>query len=262
MGFCDSAGRGFLMLTHQRDAWGNLGLTVEENNEKRMGRFLISSPQAREKRLDWETWGWQLRDWQAGDSTILKVRLWYFKAENVQRLFDKFSECRKDLNPTRQVNLFPFSAAAQLVRNKWNIRNWDETLGIYCSEESSNNTSNRWQLGWISGAIVTLPLFQQGDELTQRRVMRDLAFVFEKAPTRSGFFNGSSDGQHYYSDAFATPHPHNLTMVRRQGDALYYGLRHLCLFQESEVGFPSAWEQCSEWPSKRVWSDYLKIMDR
>jgi hypothetical protein len=243
MGFCDSAGRGFLMLTQQRDAWGNLGLTVEEDNEKRVGKFLVSSPQAREQKLSWNSGEWRLRDWQAGDSATLKVRFCFFQADKIQTLFDRLAEWRKDLNSARRVHTIPFSAAARLVRDKWNATHWDDDLGFYFGDGNSPSQPNRWQLGWISGLIVTQPLFQQGDDLTRWRVMRDLAFVFEKTPAASGFFNGSSNGTEFFSDAFDQPHPHKMSMVRKQGDGLYYALRQLMLFRDLEVQIPAAWKR-------------------
>jgi len=244
MGFYDASGRGFLLLTSQQGDRGNLGLTVEEDNKYGVGRFLVSTPQTRRRRVDWVKWDADLRDWEAGDCTTLKIRMWFFCAEKLQVLFDRFAECRKDLNPSRLENRFPFSAAAKLVREKWNARNWDNLGAFYAGDENHGKQQvNHWQLGWTSGGIVTQPFIQQGDEKTRERALRELEFILEKAPAPSGFIYACSDGVKFFNDGFGEPHPHNMTMVRRQGDALYYLVRQLIILQLQGHKTPALWQE-------------------
>ncbi len=247
MGLRTVDGRGFLLLTKQQCEFGNLGLTIEEQPAEKRLRLVVTAPRSRSRIPTGTAFGAgdPQRDWKAGDTATIRMRGWKFPAPAIQTLFDRFSECRKDMEPSAPVNAIPFSAAWHLVEDKLNDNNWNENLGFYCHGNTTKEARplfDYWQLGWVSGGINTIANLLQGNDLSRSRTQRTLDFMFTKTPAKSGFWYGSSNGKEFYGDAFFDPHPNNLSMVRKQADGLAYGMKQLLLMREQKTPVPPAWE--------------------
>ena len=131
------------------------------------------------------------------------------------------------------------------MEDKLNGNNWNENLGFYCHGNTTGATKplyDYWQLGWVSGGINTIANILQGNDLSRSRAQRTLDFMFTKTPAQSGFWYGASDGVGFYGDGFSDPHPHNLSMVRKQADGLAFGMKQLLLMREQNSSVPPAWE--------------------
>jgi hypothetical protein len=269
LGFRAVDGRGFLLLTQQQCACGNLGLTIEEDPAARRLRFSVTAPRLRSKIANMMGFraGDPPRDWKAGDAVEIRLRVWRFKAPDVQTLFDHFAECRKELEPSGGAqNTLPFSEAWRLLEEKHNANNWNGTLGFYCHGETANGTQkplyDYWQLGWVSGGINTLAMLLQGNGMSRERTWKTLDFMFTKTPAKSGFWSGASDGKGFFGDGFATPHPHNLSMVRKQADGLAFGMKQLLLLREQHTPVPPAWEASARGLADafvRLWDTYGQL---
>src|SRR5208282_3581535 len=145
MGFQSAARRqGFLLFTTQGTRLGNTGLTVERMAEGRHARFLLTAPCVREFRQD------HCRavpsddravTWNTGESLKLRLRVCFFAAPELQRLFDRFCELRKGLNPSEPANELPFSAAWKMLEEKYHRDNWDENSGYFKLAPNSNSTA-------------------------------------------------------------------------------------------------------------------------
>ena len=59
-------------------------------------------------------------------------------------------------------------------------------------------------------------------------------FIETAAP--SGFLYGVSDGENFYGDAFNAPHPHNMHLIRKNSDALYFAIKQLFLLDNTGRG--------------------------
>ena len=253
MGFhSPSRQQGFLLLTTQQTRFGNSGLTVETRPGARQGRFLVTAPCVRECRQDHckaAPSDDRAADWEAGDSVTLRFRVCFFPAPDLQALFEQFCRLRKDLNPSQRKEELPFSAAWKLLEDKFHRDNWDERCGYFklapnahtTFEVAENPLCFLWQLGWVGGGMVTLPLLFQGGEQSRQRAWRNLEMLFERTAAPSGFFYGIGDGEKFYGDGFDRPHPHNLHMVRKSADLLYFAIKHFDLLHKQSREVPPVW---------------------
>ena len=242
---------GFLLVTEQGSRFGNHGLTVEARGGG--ARFLVTAPCVREFRqahcaqVPSDDRG---VSWKVGDSITLKFRIECFPVTNLQALFDRFCEVRKSsLNPSVRREELPFSAGWKIVEEKYNRDNWVEAHGYYklapnahtTFEVAENPLCFLWQIGWVGGGMMTLPMLAQGSEETRRRTRRNLDMIFDKTQAPSGFFYGIGDGEKFYGDGFDRPHPHRLHMVRKSGDWLYFAIKHLDFLQKQGAAVPAGW---------------------
>jgi len=97
--------------------------------------------------------------------------------------------------------------------------------------------------------IATEPLLQSASPQTRRRALRNLEVFFAGAPRPCGLFFSKrrSDGvwtPEYCHDS-ERPWTNQWTLVRRQGDALWYLLRQLDFLEREDRAFktPSAWNE-------------------
>jgi hypothetical protein len=245
--------QGFLLLTTQATNLGKSGLTVETFADGGHCRLLVTAPRVREFRQDLckaVPSDDSAARWEAGDSVTLRVRVCFFAAPELQSLFDRFVKMRKDLNPSERREELPFSAAWKIVEEKYNRDNWVEQHGYYklaptndtTYEAADNPICFLWQLGWVGGGMMTLPMLAQGGPLTRARARSNLKMIFEKTQAHSGFFYGSGDGENFYSDSFDRPHPHNLHLVRKSADWLYFAIKQLDLLRKQGEAIPPDWE--------------------
>ena len=271
MGFhSPSRQMGFLVQTEQGSRFGNHGLTVESSANHDHARFLITAPAVREFRQDHcksvpsEDRG---ADWKAGDRLTLRLRVCVFEAPALQDLFDHYCDLRKDLNPAHSTATLPLGAASDLVLAKYNRDNWVETPGYYklapnahtTFEVAENPLCFLWQIGWVGGGMMTLPMLAHGDETTRARAWRNLEMIFDRTQAPSGFFYGLGDGTNFYGDGFDRATPHNLHMVRKSGDWLYFAIQHFDLFAKQGRDIPLEWQNAIRRLADafvRVWENY------
>jgi hypothetical protein len=247
--------QGFLVQTMQQTRFGNSGLFVETNADSRQASFLVTTPAVRQYRQDNTCRPLPSEDraaqWKAGDCITLTLRACFFAAPELQTLFDRFCELRKDLNPSRCRETLPFSAAFRIVEEKYNRDNWVEQHGYYRLAPTSDTTFEvadnpinfLWQLCWVGGGQATLPLLFQGDAIARQRAWRNLEMIFEKTQAPSGLFYGIGDGQKFYSDGFDRPWPHNLHMTRKSAEWLLFAIKHFDLLRKQGRPAPAEWER-------------------
>ncbi len=254
MGFYSpSQKQGFLLFSEQGSCFGNHGLTVERCG-KGSCRFLLTAPSVRELYHNHCKEPTPSDDrgvaWSAGDEITLKLVVTAFEAPQLQGLFDRFCDLRKcSLYTSEPRCKLPYSAGWKIIEEKYNRDNWVEEDGYYklapnfhtTFETASKPLCFLWQIGWVGGGIMTLPMLAQGSAETRARAMRNLEMIFEKTQAPSGFFMGLGDGQAFYSDGVDTPYKHNLHMVRKSGDWLYFGIKQLDLLKKQGVEVPESW---------------------
>lgn len=236
------------LLTEQRTRFGNSGLTVEESASRSQCTFSVTVPAMRKKRqtmVNQVPSDDRAPDWQTGDSVTLKARLYLDRAKTVQDLFDRFVEIRQDLTGhAKLTHQLPFDAAFHIQQKKYNEQNWDESRGYY-SVGMRENMAQDWQLGWVGGLMATLPLIAKGDPLSVERAIQNIETIISKTQAPSGFFYGIGDGTNWYGDGFTTPHPHNMHMVRKSADALYFFAKQFLMLEKLNPDWkcPEHWRQ-------------------
>jgi hypothetical protein len=111
------SGEAVILLTEQGSPLGNHGITVEESLDRSSAVLRIEAPGVRRDTLytmlNTATPSWDRgADWKTGDAVTLRFRLFRFPAADVQALYDRFAEVRKDLTgPVTLKHELPFSAA-------------------------------------------------------------------------------------------------------------------------------------------------------
>ena len=246
LGWRSPEGKGFLLFAPDHNEIGAMGLTITEDGPQGKASFTVESPRRRSKipNIMGFREGDPLRDWKAGDTATLTVRVRFFDAPRLQDLFDHYAEGRKDFGDRRTVKALPFSEADRMVREKVNALNWDEELGYYRHGISRLNTKpyDWWQLGWVSGGLTTLPMIAQADPVQKDRALRNLAFMFEGSPVENGLWKAHHDGTKFNNEDPRPPRPGYLVSVRRLSDGLYFGLKQILMLEARGEEVPAAWK--------------------
>lgn len=246
----------FWLLTEQRCRLGNLGLFVEESEDRQRAVIRVIAPAVRELRPSINgrvPSADRGAKWNQGDELTLHLRLAFFDAPKLQALFDRFADIRKDLSsapgsrqdrPAPAPHVLPFSQAWEILEDKFNRQNWNEAAGLYGlgGDANSGNMNSIWQLGWVGGGQSTQALLFCGKELSRLRARRTLETVLTRSQARSGFFYTLGDGQHWYSDGFTQPFADHLMLIRKNADALYFFLKQFALLKQQGQSVPRTWE--------------------
>ncbi len=221
---------GWIVLTEQGDKLGNFGLDIKESSGRSTAQFTIRTAAP--------------ADFKAGDSVTIPCRLYTFQAAQRADMLRRFSEVRKDINPHTRVEELPFSEAWKLLDNRYQQKLWDDRIGMYCITPPGTGTRWNfiWQLGWVGGGQVTLPLMMQGDDQTRQRALRNLDVIFTKSQAKSGFFNTYGNGEQFASFGFSSAFKYHECLTRMQGDWLYMAQRQFQWIQSTGGTVPPFWK--------------------
>ncbi|MHA4809085.1 hypothetical protein ACX0G9_13310 [Flavitalea flava] len=239
------AGKGFILLTEQQTRWGNNGLSITENKTKDSCTVSLVAPAMRKLASgfgDYHASGDMAPDWKAGDETTIRFRVYVFDAHQIPDVLDKYMTIRKELNgPNQPRNLVPMSKLLDLGRGICSHNFIRVPAGAYYKPENDEH----FQLGWVSGMMNTYPMLASGVEKERRRVMEELDFVTSSLQGRSGYFYGGclATGKLRSDKEEAGCHI-TTAMVRKNGDALFWLMKHLLLFRAQGYGdsIKLAWE--------------------
>ena len=253
--------------------FGDIGIDFEENAARSQSTLTFLTPCVRENfiyrigKIESRPSPDQPRDLEPGMVVNLPLWLHFSRAERVPSFVAEFAANRKQHTGGHSSHCeFPMSAAAQLVAEKHNRENWHEALGIYASGVLLEGQPPHWQMGWIGGAMVTLPLLVGKDVLSRERAWRNLDFIFSQAIAPSGFFKGMFENGGWTDDSFgkAPPGTGRWHLLRKSADGLYFILRHFELLAatQPEREIPAAWEQgvqgCAD-AFVRLWEKYHQL---
>jgi hypothetical protein len=224
---------GWWIATDQGTRLGNTGLDFEENSDRTRATLALSAPGMREdavyfigtmavrKSPD------RAPDWAVGATVVLRASVHAFPCTDVAALYVRLADVRPAM-PVIAPAVLPFSAAFDILREKFNRENWHEASGIYAGTTEQHADGPTWQMGWVGGMQATLPLLALGDSATRARVLRNLDFVFAEGLSRSGFFEGMLERGRWTDDSFGkAPDPSKRWhLTRKSADGLYFILRH------------------------------------
>ncbi|MCD2421846.1 hypothetical protein LQ567_03675 [Niabella pedocola] len=241
--------KSFMVLTDQRSAFGNHGLTIAENAARDQCRFSVTAPAMR--RLapgfgDFHPSGDKAPDWKAGDRLTLHFRIYVMNANGIPGLLRTFMKYRKDVTgPNRPRNWLPMSYYTQLATTITSNHFRTFPVGSYYLPENSKD----FQLGWVSGMMNTYPMLALNNEKERERVAQELDFVVHKLQGSSGYFYGGITAEGKIRPEKMNPaFPEVQAMVRKNADALLWLLKHLMLLkaQGYDTAIKPEWEAAAK----------------
>jgi hypothetical protein len=252
--------------------FGEIGIDLIENEARDRATLSFQSPCVREQfayRIG-DTQGQpspdQPRDLKKG--MVLNLPLWLHvsAAASVPEFVTEFAANREkySASQTNRCEL-PFSAAAQLVAEKTDRENWDQNLGLYFTDNTNQNAQS-WQMGWVGGAMVTLPMLASDGPLRLGRAWRNLDFIFSQGISPSGFFKGTLAQGVWRDDGFGktSAGSRRWHLLRKSADGLYFLLRHFdfLIAVQPEIEIPKFWEigvrGCAD-AFVRLWKKYGQL---
>ncbi|MBC7958717.1 MAG: hypothetical protein H7X94_02520 [Vallitaleaceae bacterium] len=265
IGFCGKDQQGFILLTKQKTALGDSGISIKENSDRSKATITVNAPGVRhDKRYTICNTDYPCEDrgasFKEGDSIALEMQLCFFKCSDIVSLFNAFSAVRKNMTgEVKVINTIPFSYAWSLQEEKYNNQNWEEQLGYY-SVGMRENLYQDWQIGWVGGLMSTYPLFFEGNALSKERALKTFEFVFKGGQDQSGLFYGCGHEGKWYGDNFKNPDL-KWHLIRKSADALYFITKQFSLICQQEPAFliPEDWiagtKRCAD-AFVKLWNTY------
>ena len=240
--------KGFFLTTVQRNAYGDLGMNIEETSDRHQALISLCSPLVRERTkyliCDNQAPSTDIPvDFKPGDEVKFTFRVYNFEAPKIQSLFDKYLLIRKDLCPKSEfVPQIPFSACYDILEKKFNAENFVPEWGYY-SVGMRNMFLQDWQIGWTGGMISTYPLLFSANEKTHQNVVANFDWLFPNGISPSGFFWDSGEkGNKWYGGDIRKPQSKNWHLVRKSADALYYIIKQFDLMKRQGIAVKPVWE--------------------
>ena len=237
------------LLTEQRSAWGNNGITIAEDQDERSLSCSVMTPCVRENvcfigSSTVPSWDSGARA-KAGDEASLRLNIYADDCRAfVPDFYEQYSRIRRDLcgEPDLTEHQLPFSAAWKLHEEDYNNRKWSEEHGYWHAGFPPNIVpAEHWMAGWGGGLLVSYAMLCKGSELSARRALRNLAFFFsEGGQSEKGIFYAQSDGKRWGGDDFIVNNPPlgstDWIYVWRCGDYLYNAIKHFTLLGKRGQG--------------------------
>ena len=260
----DVAKTGFWLLTHQGTKFGDSGISIEESRDRKSAVISLTVPVVRENYqysiADNQTASKdKAPDFKAGDEFILKFRVYFFSSSEIQYLYNRFAEIRKDFSGETKLKPFiPFSSCFSVQEAKFNEQNWVEEHGYY-SVGMRENFLQDWQIGWTGGMISTYPLLFAGNESSRKNVLRNFDWLFPNGINPSGFFWDSGEkGTKWHGGDIRKPNTVNWHLIRKSGDGLYYVIKQLMLMEKENIGVKPEWKAGTQ----TVANAFVKLWDQ
>lgn len=255
---------GFFLLTQQGTKFGDYGISIEESRDRKSAVISLTVPVVRENYqytiTDNQTASKdKAPDFKTGDEFSVKFRLYFFDSSDIQGLFNRFFEIRKDLTGETILKPFiPFSSCFSVQEAKFNEQNWVEEHGYY-SVGMRENFLQDWQIGWTGGMISTYPLLFAGNETSKQNVIRNFDWLFPNGICPAGFFWDSGEkGIKWYGGDIRKPNTVNWHLIRKSGDGLYYVIKQLMLMEKENIVVKPEWKKGTQ----TVANAFVRLWDK
>ena len=247
--FNPDAKKGFWLLTNQAATKQDNGIDIEENNSRTNAVITITAPVVREH------YNYFIADNTApskdkpanftkGDSVVLTARVYFFNCNNVQGLYNYFATIKNDLLPEKEATAsVPFSAAFNMLEEKFNRQNFEPNFGYY-SVGLRENCYQDWQIGWTGGMISTYPLLLNGADNTKNNVIKNFDWLFAGGISPSGYFWDTGEkGNRWFGIFPSSSVAKDLHLLRKSGDGLFYILKQFAAFKKLGIAVKPEWER-------------------
>lgn len=242
--------KGLFMWFDQKTYLGDYGVNIEEASNRDKAIISLTAPVVRE-RFKYQNFAMEGKstdlpaNFSTGDSVVIAFQLSLFESENIQTLFNQFSDVQKSILQEALIDpIMPLSIAYEAVKEKYNRANWIEKgeKGYYATQ----TTSDMFQLSWIGGLITLLPLLQDGDSITQDRVYQNLEWFFtdKNSSTPSNYLPDriKNDIQTTNLDYKPIGKLYPLVLARRNAEAAYYLFEIFEELSEKNKEVPEQWK--------------------
>ena len=217
----------WMVQTTQGHALGDFGYFIREDKQAGKASFSVMSPAVRKKRatgIGFTDSGDRGADLNPGDSVEIRFRIYRERSSSLSDMYSLFLRARKDLNPSHtDYAVMLFSEVWDVMDNLFQKERWNDDIDMYCLTKpgSNRNWNQIWQLGWVGGGQVTLPILLSGDAEGIERSIKNLNAIFTKTQAPSGMYYAYGNGTEFKSFGFGKAFENNETFVRSQGDFLY-----------------------------------------
>lgn len=224
---------------------GAYGFEIEESDDRSSAAIRIMAPVVRRGQRAFMPWHDRPARWSHWDRLELPIRIVRFPCADLAAFHDRFLTLRSESvvgqrEPTRPPHCMTFSAATDVLVKKQETRNWREDPGYYASDMNSGD----WQLGWVGGIVTAQALAIGPSSITSRRIARTLDFM-AASQEGSGYLRGFYRPERgWVGDGFDHPGTGTWTMVRKNADALYFGLKTVALLEAAGVTVTPTWDRC------------------
>ena len=181
-------------------------------------------------------------NFKSGDVTKITFIIDFFPCPEVQSLFNELADIRtKNYPAPEKPDLIPFSAIYDIQEKKLNLENWREA-GYYAVGVNENFFQD-WQIGWVGGMMMTLPLLAEGTPQTKERVLRNFDWLYSNGISPSGYYYGTLFRGKSSGDFPGKPLGRDLHLVRKNADATYYIFKQFDLMQKLNIPVKSIWKE-------------------
>ncbi len=263
--------KGIWILTEQATEVGNSVFSVKENADRTKATFSILAPSVRNLYYTIAHLAPSKEtgiDFKKGDKVTIRYKVYtYGNLSSPKDLNNKFLAIRKAYGTQTRIDQLPFSKAFALMEkqeNDW----WSEKDSLYTLGGGTMN--NIWQLGWVGGLMLTLPLSEVGADSSADRSFKNYHKILTQTQAPSGFFYGCGDGKNWYGDCFGSPHPDNLHLLRKNADALHFVYKYLNFKKLKNPNWqtPKAWKVPLQkqadafvklWKDNGQWGQFIDI---
>lgn len=158
-------------------------------------------------------------------------RLLFVAASTIPQFVRAFRRARAPYRRGEALTpLLPFSAAAELIYQKYDAISWREDHGYYRNRsDGSNSPHGELQMGWVDGLAHVFGFLHAPDELTRGRALRELDFILAGGQAATGFYYGIFDGAQWWPSAERENDELNYlgAGARRTTDTVRWGLKLL-----------------------------------
>lgn len=222
-------GIGCWLLLRSNLPGGPIGIVLAESEDRSKATLTLRIPSHNLEEVGSE------RD----ETAFLRAHV--FACSGVTDWIGRFAPIRKSFSePQTLPSEIPFSAAWNIVENKFNDLNWESDQKYYSVGLRENHFQD-WQCGWVGGGISTYPLLAIGSELSSGRAKQTIDFMFG-TQAESGFFHGIYSKGQYPGDGFDREDAGRWHLVRKSGDVLYFLLKQLIGIEKNGEIVPAAWK--------------------
>ena len=154
---------------------------------------------------------------KAGEEVTSRVLIQVCPCQDIPGFFALFFRHRRDLLSDAPA---PNGYTQELWDRMEAHMNADNWSGEYYAE-----MSKKWQCGWVGGGMSSLPLLKYGSPLTRQRAVQTIDYMTSHVSPSGFFYSMIVDGQ-IMDDSFGSSHWKHASLIRKNGDALYFLFKH------------------------------------
>ena len=286
-------GFGLVLIGEPVTTVGQTGLMVVENADRSAATLTVAAPCVRpdvryalcNNRVPSSDRG---TDLDLGTTIVLRQRLLAFPCPDVQTLFDRWFEARRDgIGPVKSRHELPLLASRRLIEERMALEQWADVPGIFATRSptaplattAEPDRESTFQTGADGALALVLPALATGAPEARARAASVLDFQL-RGQAASGFFHAASDGTAWWDEGGAPPmlggaeargaRSRRWTHIGRNAEALFLAMKQVLLLQQLEPSYRLAdpWRtglaRCADafvrlWSRSKQFGQYVSV---